>query len=74
MRSLRHELHRARLALAGFLRGFLGLAGTPGESPLDPSSASPLDPSSASPLDPSADAEAARRALEERAARRRSCC
>jgi len=58
MRELRRLLRGTGRALAGFLRGFLGLGGTPG----------------ARPLAPSADAEAARRALEERAARRRSCC
>jgi len=48
----------AACAVRDFLRGFLGLPGTPGAA------ASPGP----------ADSAAARRALEERAARRRSCC
>jgi len=51
-------LRRAAHALRHFLDGFLGLAGTPG----------------APPPGPAGDPAAARRALEERAARRRSCC
>jgi hypothetical protein len=46
----------AARALRDFLRGFLGLPGTPGAASGHGDSAS------------------ARRALEERAARRRSCC
>lgn len=49
---------RAAGALRDFLRGFLGLSGTPG----------------AGPAPRSADPAAARRALEERAARRPTCC
>jgi hypothetical protein len=48
----------AARALRDFVRGFLGLPGTPGGGP-------PCRP---------ADPAAARRALTERAARRRSCC
>jgi hypothetical protein len=49
---IRRQTLRCARALAGFLRGFLGLTGTAGAS----------------------DPAAARRALAERAARRRSCC
>jgi hypothetical protein len=49
---IRSASRRVADALAGFLRGFLGLPGTRGAS----------------------DPAAARRALAERAARRRSCC
>lgn len=49
---------RGALALRDFLRGFLGVSGAPG----------------AGPALRSADPVAARRALEERAARRPTCC
>ena len=51
-------LARLRRAVGGFLRGFLGLPGSPGAAP----SSAMRDPA------------AARRALEERAAHRQSCC
>jgi uncharacterized membrane protein YfcA len=54
----RHTLSSAARALAGFLRGFLGLPGSPG----------------CVPAAAAADAPAARRALEERSARRGTCC
>jgi hypothetical protein len=50
VRALRGRASAFARALAGFVRGFVGLAAIP------------------------ADPAAARRALEERCARRRSCC
>ncbi|HSJ96376.1 MAG TPA: hypothetical protein VLC53_04860 [Myxococcota bacterium] len=52
------RLRGAARALRDFLRGFLGAPGTPG----------------ASPTPAGADPATARRALEERAARRPACC
>lgn len=58
VRDATRALRGLAVALGDFLRGFLGLAGTPG----------------AAPRTERGDPAAARRALEERAARRPGCC